>query len=110
MIIERFDPDAGNTTDPYDGVIERLFKVNIPMYTYVGTKLAAPRLNIQQIADHFSGLCVTFSLMYTLYRLSNPNLSSREVQEAMLDGTPKQLRSRALRLNKAMLKVAKRDQ
>ena len=110
MIIERFDPDAGNTTDPYDGVIERLFKVNIPMYTYVGTKLAAPRLNIQQIADAFGGLCVTFSLMYTLYRLSNPNLSSREVQEAMLDGTPKQLRSRALRLNKAMIKVAKRDQ
>eukprot|EP00966_Prymnesium_polylepis_P000190 4299-Prymnesium_polylepis.1 len=78
MLIERFDPGVGNTTDPYDAVIEILFKVNVPMYTYVGTKLAAPRLNIQQIADSFDGLCVTFSLMYTLYRLSNPNLSSKE--------------------------------
>eukprot|EP00966_Prymnesium_polylepis_P262867 6071473-Prymnesium_polylepis.1 len=53
MIIERFDPDAGHMTDPYDMVIGRLFKTKIPDYTYVGTKLAAPRLNIQQIADAF---------------------------------------------------------
>jgi hypothetical protein len=108
MLIERFDPGVGNTTDPYDPVIEHLFKTKIPHYTYVGTKLAAPRLNIQQIVDSFDGLCVTFSLMYTLYRLSNPNFSSKEVQEEMLDGTPTQLRRRALRLNKSMLKVAKR--
>ena len=107
QIIERFDPE-GRLKDRHDDAIERLFRAKMPGWKYVGTTLAAPPRGIQEVADAFGGLCVTFSLMYALYRLSNQHLSSAEVQVAMMEGTPRTLRRRALRLNKAMMDVAKR--
>lgn len=102
QIIERYDP-LGYGNDKYDVLLEVLLKLRLPDWDYVGTRAAAPRRGVQSRADAFDGMCVTYTFMYTLLRLLNPDRTSREINHYMTRGAVSELRTRALRLNRFML-------
>lgn len=109
-VIERFEPAGrlSGTYDTLDMAIEEQFRNRMPTYDYVGTIRAAPKRGPQELADAFSGLCVTFSLLYILVRLMNPQRTPKEVQEHLVKLTPTTLRDTALRLNRTMADTLRR--
>lgn len=85
--------------------LQKYMKRVLPNYTYYGTNDTTPYLGPQIKADEYAGLCVTWSCMYMLLRLLNPDLSPAEVTIKMIDGTPKQLRNRILRFQKFIIRT-----
>ena len=73
------------------------FKQILPEFQYYGTNETTPYLGPQIKADAYEGLCVTWSCMYMLLRLLNPDLTPAEVTIRMIDGTPSQLVKKILR-------------
>ena len=100
-IIERFEP-SGRRHDRHDSAVKTLFHRLLPGWDYVGSSVA-PVLGAQDRADAFEGLCVTFSLMFTLLRLLNPQRTAAEINAFMVRGSSAEIRERALRLNRFML-------
>lgn len=107
--IERFDP-MGTPRDAFDRVARKKLKERFPHWNYVGMNamLARHPRGPQRIADAFRGLCVTYSLWYTLLRILNPSTPATALVDTMLSYTPTQLRNRALRLNGYAIAVLKR--
>ena len=97
-IIERYDSEGRDNS--IDKAFKHAFHAILPDYRYIGTTFLQ---NVQRYSDSFTGMCVTFSLYYTLLRLINDTKSSREVREFMLRHTPEEMRSVSLRLNKHVL-------
>lgn len=95
--------------DAIDKLLSAQFKKVLPDYTYYGTNETTPYLGPQIKADDFSGLCVTWSCMYMVLRLLNPNLSSVEVTRRMIDGKPQQLLDRVLRFQKYIIRTLKKE-
>ena len=85
--------------------LKKYMKRVLPNYTYYGTNDTTPYLGPQLKADEYAGLCVTWSCMYMLLRLLNPDLSPAEVTVKMIDGTPQQLRNRILRFQKFIIRT-----
>lgn len=81
------------------------FNKHLPNYTYYGTNQTTPYLGPQIKADEFGGLCVTWSCMYMILRLLNPDLSPPEITMNMINGTPEQLKNRILRFQKFIIKT-----
>lgn len=76
-----------------------IFRDVLPGWTYVGP--TAMPVGAQNFADSFEGMCVTFSLYYTLLRLANPDESPVAVYRHILDEHQQgRLRDNILRLNK----------
>ena len=85
--------------------LQKYMKRVLPNYKYYGTNDTTPYLGPQLKADEYAGLCVTWSCMYILLRLLNPDLSPVEVTIKMIDGTPEQLRNRILRFQKFIIRT-----
>ena len=83
-----------------DKELSTYFNTLLPNYTYNGVNITTPYLGPQLKTDEYSGLCVTWSCMYMVLRLLNPELSPSDVTIKMIDGTPKELKNRLLRFNK----------
>ena len=92
-------------SDRLDAAIEQQLLRLLPGWTYIGTRAAAPLHGAQHRADAFSGMCVTLSFAYVLLRVLNPDATPARVQRYLARGTPAELRSRLLRLNKFMVDV-----
>jgi hypothetical protein len=134
--IERFDPHGGNEykdvklaydTNSYgkhhfgeksnafynqvkiDTELSNKFKSVLPNYTYYGTNITTPYLGPQLKADAYGGLCVTWSTMYMVLRLLNPDLSPSDVTTKMIDGTPTELKNRILRFQKFIINTLKNE-
>ena len=107
-IIERYDPFASREDRMaiVDENLERLFRKHLSPFKYVGTRLLAPSVAIQRVADSHDGMCVTFSFAYVLMRLLNPNSSPGEIQELMLYRSPAHTRTLIQRLNAFMIEHA----
>lgn len=88
-----------------DKALFNKFKNVLPNYTYYGTNDTTPYLGPQIKADEFAGLCVTWSCMYMVLRLLNPDLSPAQVTIKMIDGTPKELKNRILRFQKFIIRT-----
>ena len=95
-IIERYEP-AGKK-----GYISKLgpaFERKFPGWKFVGTSNMFQ--GAQTTADSFTGMCVTFSLYYTLLRISNPDETAKSIlghiERKRRSGT---LKEEILRLNK----------
>lgn len=88
-----------------DGKLRDKFKTVLPDYQYYGTNKTTPYLGPQIKTDALGGLCVTWSTMYMLLRLLNPELSPAEVTIRMIDGSPKQLLNKILRFQKYIVKT-----
>ena len=95
-VIERYEPGGmlGHVRNLKE-TFERMF----PGWAWIGARQM--RKGAQHLADSFSGMCVTFSLYYTLLRLTNPNETPMQIYKFM-DNQAKtgKLRTAVLRLNK----------
>jgi hypothetical protein len=98
-LIERYEPSGHD----HDETLRTLFARVLPDWTYVGTQLSS---GPQDVADGFSGLCVTFSLFYVLLRLLNPDKSAREISHHLRHGrAPAETRRTVMRLNRYAIDV-----
>lgn len=106
--IERFEP-GGRVEDRVDPFLAKRFAQALPRWSYLGTKHSSSRHGTQTLADSFDGMCVTFSMLYVLLRLLNPNAPSREILEHVETLARKgRLRTDVLRLNKYMSDTLRR--
>ena len=85
------------------------FKKELRNYTYYGTNDTTPYLGPQIKADEYTGLCVTWSCMYMILRLLNPDLEPADITIKMIDGTPKELRNRILRFQKFIIRTLSKE-
>ena len=92
-----------------DNALKSKFIKILPDYKYYGTNETTPYLGPQIKADEYDGLCVTWSCMYIVLRLLNPQLSPAEVTLKMIDGTPNDLRNRILRFQKFIIKTLQKE-
>ena len=83
---------------------QHLIKI-LPNYTYYGTNDTTPYLGPQIKVDEYDGLCVTWSCMYMILRLLNPDLNPADVTVKMIDGSPKQIKNRVLRFQKFIIRT-----
>ena len=93
-VIERYEPHG--FVQGRDDVVRDLLKSVFPNLKYIGPVI---RKGAQQRVDLFTGMCVTFSLLYTLLRLSNPHLTKQEIERELVHGTHDSIQDRILRLN-----------
>lgn len=92
-----------------DSALSERFKKELPDYTYYGTNYTTPYLGPQLKADEYAGLCVTWSCMYMILRLLNPDLEPADITIKMIDGTPKELRNRILRFQKFIIRTLSKE-
>jgi len=92
-----------------DRALSDRFKKELPNYTYYGTNDTTPYLGPQIKADEYAGLCVTWSCMYMVLRLLNPDLEPADITVKMIDGTPKELRNRILRFQKFIIRTLSKE-
>jgi len=92
-----------------DRALSERFKKELPNYTYYGTNDTTPYLGPQIKADDFAGLCVTWSCMYMVLRLLNPDLEPADITIRMIDGTPKELKNRILRFQKFIIRTLSKE-
>lgn len=95
--------------DAIDKLLSAQFKKVLPDYTYYGTNETTPYLGPQIKADAFTGLCATWSCMYMILRLLNPDLNPIEVTRRMIDGTREQLLDRILRFQKYIIRTLRKE-
>lgn len=96
--IERFEP-TGKQGD--DRTVRHLFQKHFEGWRYT---LRSPTVQTPQ-TDSYSGMCVTFSIMFILLRILNPNASAARIQHHMTRAGD--LRSRILRLNRFVINTLK---
>ncbi len=99
------DSDALFDQEKIDKLMKTKMKEILSDYTYYGTNYTTPYLGPQVKADAYDGLCVTWSTMYMVLRLLNPDLNPAEITLRMIDGKPKDLLNRVLRFQKFIIRV-----
>lgn len=101
-VVERYEPmGRAEPVAWLDGWLGRRLEEAFPGWAYVGTALSAPARGPQATVDVYDGMCVTFSLLYVLLRLRNPDATAKEINHHIVRAhTPRQLRSIVLRLNR----------
>lgn len=93
-VIERYEP-SGKPNAHLDNLMKRRFSTILPGWTYIGYH------GSQEMADSFDGMCVTFSLMFILLRLLNPDATPDDVRRYMSRmASNGELRDIVLRLNR----------
>lgn len=92
-----------------DNKLKAKFLEVLPDYTYYGTNYTTPYLGPQLKADEYGGLCVTWSCMYMVLRLLNPDLSPADITVKMIDGKPKQILNRVLRFQKFIVRTLQKQ-
>ena len=92
-----------------DNQLKEKFMEILPTYRYYGTNHTTPYLGPQIKADAYDGLCVTWSCMYMVLRLLNPDLSPADITMNMINGTPKELLNRILRFQKFIIRTLSKE-
>lgn len=96
--MDRFEP-AGKIKDTYDSKVASLLRSRLPGYRYVSYAEYLP--GVQRLStDSYDGMCVTFSLIYVLYRLLNPDLSPHRIRRHLANMPAARLKDTSLRLNR----------
>tara|TARA_B100000886_G_scaffold287707_1_gene212467 strand:+ start:466 stop:2112 length:1647 start_codon:yes stop_codon:yes gene_type:complete len=109
ILQKKIKSNALANQDYIDQQLAAKFKTILPEFQYYGTNETTPYLGPQVKADAYGGLCVTWSCMYMILRLLNPNLSPAEVTIKMIDGTPEQLLKKILRFQKFIIKTLQNE-
>lgn len=65
--------------------IKRYFSIYLPNYKYIPPSKYEPTEGLQYRLDAYSGLCVTWSLLWLHYRILNPDISQKSLIE-YIDG------------------------
>jgi len=59
--------------------VQRFFKRYLPGFTYIPPSKYEPKEGLQARLDAFSGLCVTWSILYLHYRILNPDVPPKKL-------------------------------
>lgn len=59
--------------------VHKFVKINLPEYKFIPPSKYEPEEGLQARLDAFSGLCVTWSLLYLHYRVLNPNVAPKQL-------------------------------
>ena len=59
--------------------VHKFVKINLPEYKFIPPSKYEPEEGLQARLDAFSGLCVTWSLLYLHYRVLNPNIAPKQL-------------------------------
>lgn len=99
--IERFEPmtQQNRLLRKTDAVLRIRLQTILPHYEYVGVQHMLDGRSIQDIVDAYSGMCVTFGLIYVLIRLLNPEREARSLYVEVMQTTPETIKKIVLKLN-----------
>uniref|UniRef100_A0A6C0CG70 Ubiquitin-like protease family profile domain-containing protein n=1 Tax=viral metagenome TaxID=1070528 RepID=A0A6C0CG70_9ZZZZ len=61
--------------------VHKFVRMNLPEFTYIPPSKYEPEDGLQVRLDAFSGLCVTWSILYLHYRILNPDLNPKKLME-----------------------------
>lgn len=61
--------------------VHKFVRMNFPDFTYIPPSKYEPEDGLQVRLDLFSGLCVTWSILYLHYRILNPDLNPKKLME-----------------------------
>ena len=92
--IELFEPHGKrtelSTLDSLEGayhmsdkLLKKMFSKVLPKYKYISPQTYLPTYGLQARIDAYTGLCVTWSIMYVHYRLLNPNMNRKTLVKYM---------------------------
>ena len=92
--IELFEPHGKrtelSTLDSLEGayhmsdkLLKKMFSNILPKYKYISPQTYLPTYGLQARIDAYTGLCVTWSIMYVHYRLLNPNMNRKTIVRYM---------------------------
>ena len=119
--VERFDPHGGSTFITTDGtkqlknlkrvykqelideILRTKFKNIIPDFKYISLNETCPYLGPQAKIDKFGGLCLTWSLMYFLLRVLNPDLKQSKINKHMITGSHNDILERVLKFQRYVI-------
>ena len=59
--------------------VQRFFSTYLPDYTYIPPSKYEPKDGLQARLDAFSGLCVTWTILYLHYRVLNPDIPPKKL-------------------------------
>ena len=59
--------------------VQQFFSMYFPDYTYIPPSKYEPKDGLQARLDAFSGLCVTWTILYLHYRVLNPDIPPKEL-------------------------------
>ena len=59
--------------------VRKFFKQHFPSYKFIPPSKYEPSEGLQDKIDAFSGMCVTWSILYIHYRLLNPDVSQKDL-------------------------------
>lgn len=59
--------------------VHKFVKINLPEYKFIPPSKYEPEEGLQARLDAFSGLCVTWSLLYLHYRVLNPDIPPKQL-------------------------------
>jgi hypothetical protein len=59
--------------------VHKFVRMNLPEFTYIPPSKYEPEDGLQVRLDAFSGLCVTWSILYLHYRILNPDLHPKKL-------------------------------
>jgi len=88
--IELFEPHGKrsqtSTLDSLEGayhisdkLLKKMFSKILPKYKYISPQFFLPIYGLQAKTDAYTGLCVTWAIMYLHYRLLNPNIKRNKI-------------------------------
>ena len=88
--IELFEPHGKrtelSTLDSLEGayhesdrLLRKMFSKIIPGYKYISPQVYLPTYGLQAKVDAYTGLCVTWSIMYVHYRILNPTIERNKI-------------------------------
>ena len=80
------DSELEDITRAYTKVttnVKKFFSKFLPDYTYIPPSKYEPKKGLQERLDAFSGLCVTWAIMYMHYRILNPDINPKELVSYM---------------------------
>ena len=92
--IELFEPHGKrtelSTLDSLEGayhmsdrLLKKMFSQVLPEYVYISPQNYLPTYGLQARIDAYTGLCVTWSIMYVHYRILNPSIDRKTLVRYM---------------------------
>lgn len=119
--VDRYDPHGSQCgmgacpsydQDKIDDTLIQEFKKILPSYKFIDFSISCPNLGPQIKAEIFdrTGYCVTWSLMFTVLRILNPDKSQDDLNKQLLEGTRAQIFSKMLRFAKFYSDILKNNQ
>lgn len=117
--IDRYDPHGVHceglscpayNQDKIDNILKKEFKKIIPGYKFIDFSIACPNIGPQMKAEVFDrkGYCVTWSLMFTVLRILNPDKTPEQINNKLLEGTRADIFSKMLKFAKFYADILKK--